>query len=488
MSEDDEERWVCHHCVGEAYLKSEIKAASDRKVCAFCGKKAAAIELGELAERVERAFADHFMSTDRDPDGFEYAMHKDPEISYSWSRSGEDVATTIAELLNADEAVALAVQESLSGQQSLDDQAIGEEDPFGDEAHYAERGPDDEKYQALWYRFETSLKTRSRFYNADAKALFDDIFKGLDGLASPEGKRAVAKAAPNSFPPFYRARIAFESRAVDQYLQDPERELGAPPSAYAKSGRMNAHGISVFYGAFEQATCIAELRPPVGSQIIVAKFSIVRELRLLDLDVLTTLSEKGSMFDPEYRERLDRIAFLRNLRAHVTRPTMPGEEELGYLPTQAFAEYLANIANPKFDGLLFRSTQTGHTGRNIVLFDDAAKVEKVETIKTRVFRSTGDPDDPDDDLSIHEQVGDAPSKQNYAAAHSFLDDDFYVAPAGHFWPQRKADPKPGLKLDRDGIEVHDVRACEYRTRSQKIRRHRSRSHSLAPTEPIVDDF
>lgn len=449
MFDDEQDRWVCHHCIGEAHLKAEIKSAGDRQTCSFCGKRAAAMALGDLAERVERAFGDHFLPTARDPEGFEYAMHKDPESSYTWYRSGGDVPATIAEMLEVDEPIAIGVQDCLSGRQSLDEQAIGEEDPFGDEAHYTERGPDDEKYLALWRDFETSLRTHSRFYNAQAKALFDELLKDIDSLTSRDGKPAVLKALPSSFPPFYRARIAFDSQAVVRCLQDPERELGAPPSEVAKSGRMNANGIPVFYGAVEQGTCVAELRPPVGSQIVAAKFMIVRELRLLDLDVLTALTTKGSIFDTEYRGRLDRIAFLRSLHARITRPTMPGEEELGYLPTQAFAEYLANVAAPKFNGLLFRSTQTGGAGRNIVLFGDATRLERPDAVMTHVYRSYGDPDDPLEDLTIEEQVAPIAAKPQNAPANRFFSGEVEMVLAGHPWQTRKPDPLPALKLDRD---------------------------------------
>ena len=35
---------------------------------------------------------------------------------------------------------------------------------------------------------------------------------------------------------------------------------------------MNAAGISVFYGAMEEETCIAEARAPVGSYVVIGRF------------------------------------------------------------------------------------------------------------------------------------------------------------------------------------------------------------------------
>lgn len=39
---------------------------------------------------------------------------------------------------------------------------------------------------------------------------------------------------------------------------------------------MNARGVSVFYGANDPTAAIAEVRPPVGSQVAVAQFEIIR--------------------------------------------------------------------------------------------------------------------------------------------------------------------------------------------------------------------
>ena len=102
---------------------------------------------------------------------------------------------------------------------------------------------------------------------------------------------------------------------------------------------MNAKGISVFYGAFEKETCVAEIRPPVGSYVVIGKFEFVRDLRLLDLDLLADVRDWVSHFDPNYVELKGRFAFLRFLVEEISRPVMPGDEASDYLPTQAVAEY-----------------------------------------------------------------------------------------------------------------------------------------------------
>ena len=49
---------------------------------------------------------------------------------------------------------------------------------------------------------------------------------------------------------------------------------------------MNPTGVSVFYGAFNAKTCLAEIRLPVGATAVTASFRVVRPINVLDLTVL----------------------------------------------------------------------------------------------------------------------------------------------------------------------------------------------------------
>ena len=73
---------------------------------------------------------------------------------------------------------------------------------------------------------------------------------------------------------------------------------------------MNAQGISVFYGASDLATALAEIRPPVGSRVLVGKFDLARPVRLLDVEALRSVYVGGSIFDPAYIGHLELAQFL----------------------------------------------------------------------------------------------------------------------------------------------------------------------------------
>jgi hypothetical protein len=119
---------------------------------------------------------------------------------------------------------------------------------------------------------------------------------------------------------------------------------------------MNAAGIPVFYGALAADTAIAEVRPSVGGLVIVGRFSVSRPQRLLDFTRMGA-GYSGSIFDAAYTERATRLRFLKQFHSLIARPVQPDDEPLAYLPTQAVAEYVANVLG--FDGMLYASAQIG---------------------------------------------------------------------------------------------------------------------------------
>ncbi|RVH92134.1 RES domain-containing protein [Sinorhizobium meliloti] len=171
---------------------------------------------------------------------------------------------------------------------------------------------------------------------------------------------------------------AFQSEGkLRSALLRPDKELGPPPSTFAASGRMNAKGIAVFYGATDPETAVAEVRPPVGCEVAIARFRVVRSLRLLDLTAPARVTAAGSVFDPEYANTLSRMMFLRSLSRRMARPVMPDDQDSDYLPTQAIADFLATDAVMSLDGIIFPSVQVAGGKQNVVLFHKASLVEKL---------------------------------------------------------------------------------------------------------------
>ena len=129
---------------------------------------------------------------------------------------------------------------------------------------------------------------------------------------------------------------------------------------------MNVDGVTVFYGALESETCLAELRPHIGGQAAVITVRTTSALRLLDFTKIKDSGRVLSYFQPDFNDQAEKNNFLRRLGSLISQPVGQGREA-DYLITQTMAEYLAHVHAKPFDGLLYKSVQK-QGGTNIVLF------------------------------------------------------------------------------------------------------------------------
>jgi len=274
----------------------------------------------------------------------------------------------------------------------------------------------------------------------------------------------------------YRARVFQANEKLEEALARPDRHLGSPPSVQAAAGRMNARGISVFYGASAPEVALAEVRPPVGSQVAVARFEIIRPIRLLDLTAFDTVRMRGSIFDPGYAGRLERASFLRSLSQRMTRPVMPDDEAFDYLATQAVADFLATSLAGNIDGIIFPSAQVTGEALNVVLFHKAAFVEIEEVpagTKVRVSLGLNTEDGWERDYAVTEQVP-KKSEQSPLPCRDWPPNfaDLIVSPPPDMPPYEAGSGLPTLKIDHKSIEVHIVRAVEFKTDRYAVSRYR----------------
>ena len=446
----------CPRCGGETKA-----AKSDGRICMICGKCRRSIPFDALCERVHQIISEEFERTASEPDN--WALYKESESD--WEREGDQIEEILYEILECDEPLITALKERLSDLYfSFDEAAAGEEDPYGDDAHYVPRKPNGHKLWDAWSRFEDEIRTRARFFSRTAESVLDGIFGELSRFGTQ--KRVLFRdAGPDTAMQFvYRARRAFSSGEIARIVERPARELGAPPSRSAGSGRMNPRWISMFYGALDADTCVAEIRAPVGSSVVIGKFEIIRPLRLLDLEAFRHLFvEQASFFDPGFRGLRDKAYFLGRLVSIMSRPVMPSDEDFQYLPTQAVAEYLSEKIEPRLDGLIFPSSQRDGAGENVVLFRRASAVEPDNTDDMEFHTNFGWMSEDDEDLDITVWMKEKKQPE-------------YPDRADHSWDGSANLPEkaeePALRIDFDAMEVRDIRAIEYRTRTRSVRRYK----------------
>jgi RES domain len=313
-------RLLCSTCVREQFLRDEIEREGENARCFYCEEEGKTISIEKMADRIDRAFEQHFELTPNEPSGFESSMMK--ETDYQWHREGQPVVDAIADAANIDGAPAEDIRLVLADRYyDREREKMGEEGPFDDEACYTEKRVDDIEFQDEWSAFETSLKKHARFFGRTAYVTLATIFDGLSEHKTRDERKAVVNAGPgNPLVALYRARVFQADAKLIEALKRPDLEIGSPPWRLAAAGRMNASGISVFYGATNVDTALAEVRPPVGSRVAVARFELIRPIRLLDVEVLQEVFVEGSVFDSEHLRKLKRATFLARLSARLTRP------------------------------------------------------------------------------------------------------------------------------------------------------------------------
>ena len=467
---------LCYHCVGEDYLNAEVQCVGKRSRCSYCGRLAKSYTIGDLAERIEQVFEAHYRRTLNHPDLWQQTLLSDRELDYEWDRDGEPIIQAIANAANMPEVAAKDIQTILEHQYSdFECLVMGEETEFSSGSYYEQKGTSDRTWQEEWIDFEHSLKTEARHFSRTAATRLKLVFDGIDGMYTTDGRPLLIDAGPGtSLSAIYRA-CAFQSdERLLAALCRPDEQLGPPPARLAVAGRMNARGISVFYAANEVRVAIAEVRPPVGSQVAVARFEIVRALRLLDLTALSAVGEDGSVFDPSLAARMARAMFLRSLSQRITRPVMPDDEAFEYLSTQAIADFLATEDEPFVDGMVFPSAQAAGSALNVVLFHKAAQVEAILRPEGTVIEARTGQMYEEGWETEYVVVEETPTRPTSAVTAADDEECWSLAAlADEPWIAPDLDCRePTLRIDIDSIKVHVVQRVDFGTVEHDVRRHR----------------
>lgn len=205
-----------------------------------------------------------------------------------------------------------------------------------------------------WQRFRQELKHENRFFPKNIPDL-DRLGQLLEDHL---------RSAPEDIPD-----VLYRARAMDGDQPHPPDMMGKPPQGVSTHGRANPAGIPYLYLASDVSTAIAEMRPHPGEHVCVAAFKVISKPKTVDLrNPRKTISPFSLSDEREFdvAQLRSEVSFLCQLGEELTRPVLPREAHLEYLPSQYLCEFIKHCG---FDGVMYRSSVGG--GVNFALFADA---------------------------------------------------------------------------------------------------------------------
>lgn len=137
--------------------------------------------------------------------------------------------------------------------------------------------------------------------------------------------------------------------------------------------------MSYFYGAEEEGTAVAEVRPHRGTLVTIGEGETSRDLRLIDLTAGMGLASPFECSEGYLRSLVESCELFNHLNKEFAKPLRHTDDTNEYLPTQFFAEWARDHG---YHGLRYESAMfTG--GHNVVFFDTASvTIKSVRLVRT----------------------------------------------------------------------------------------------------------
>lgn len=368
-----EDAFVCPEHVDDRYLASLLDdwlseaTAGETGVCSFCEEEPrAGAPIDVLVEAVEEAFNRYF--TPANDAGV-------PREEGEWQWPTLDTSEALEELGGLDWPVLEAVAPRLE-----QDDWVGYDEPQRSISERMRHG---------WRDFSATLRHTSRFLLVPTPPSSEyDPDPDLSPLALLEAIGAAIRKSPGMVCQITSTTPLYRARTFDEAPFTKSHEVSAPPPRLAAQGRMNAAGVSVFYGALDPETAAAEVYDG-KQQVAIADFVATRHLTVVDLTQIPEVSP----FDPLVSRRdVETAVFLRGFVDEIAMPIVRDSRiHYEYTPTQYFTEFLRWRLLPDevgVDGIIYPSART--QGKNIVVFAGPAGCLTDRELPTGVKRRVGE--------------------------------------------------------------------------------------------------
>jgi hypothetical protein len=342
------EKYVCLNCVNDYALKKFIETNAVCCVCDYCKRQNTQPFASKISSFLEEIL-----------DGIKYEWLDPNDILPYESKEGgwigevydtydiqdyiEDVTGIENETLLEDIIDSLSQNQWCKGYEMSQSEAL----------------------ESSWNSFNELVKYKYRytFFAIPEENYYDELIEGGRSISPKYIFEEIADIINSHdnlikvFPKkslFYRCRI-FES--LEHANLATVFELATPPPNILTSGRMNPHGIPLFYGAEDPDTAICETITCTKKQsfVVVGTFESLVPLRILNL---CEIPDFPSLFDTTKRHLREPLVFLQNFQREISKPINQCHA-IEYLPTQVMMEYFKHLFKDKsgnmLNGIIYRS-------------------------------------------------------------------------------------------------------------------------------------
>ena len=330
-------RKCCSKCFNDKLITSYIeKESQESGVCSFCGN-----------ENVKLAEPESFT------DSFEMLLTL-------YKESNSDIALPLFTLIQKDWGIFSSVE--------IAEELVPKIIDYTNNIKYEYAGIDNKFVANLWNEYRDEIKHNNRFFQKST-------------VKVDELKLWIQELYVENYP-----RILYRARISEDKIKINKKKMGKPPYKIATGGRANPIGISYLYVASDINTAIAEIRPHKSDFISVVKLEIPSNLKLVDLRNPKNILSPFVQIDYNIEDLFKYIELLQQLGEELSKPILPREAHLEYLPSQYLAELIKDYG---FDGIIYKSS-VGN-GDNFALFsDESVEFKKVELyeVKNLTFESS----------------------------------------------------------------------------------------------------
>jgi hypothetical protein len=365
---DIDDSYVCAACFEDYALVQFVEENATECQCTYCGKESSepiAADMNEVMAYIMEGISQEW--SDPDNEGMSYITREggwQGAVYDSWDLIFDEVglAANSEQLL---EDIVGSISDRQWCQRNLY-RLLPHESLVSDWGNFSERIKYHQRF--MFHRVDEAYEPEDTYDDSrPTSQILDDLGRfvnelGLFSDISPGHK-------------IYRVRVS-----GDGIKYKTVQELGPPPAQQARfSNRMSPAGISMFYGATDVDTALAETvtkREGINALASVAEFETIKPFRIIDL---TQLPDIPSIFDGDRRDIRPGCIFLHRFLADITKKVVKdGREHIEYVPTQVVTEYLRHVF--RFDddaqamGVAFPSS-VNEGGISWVLFMTSAPKE-----------------------------------------------------------------------------------------------------------------